>query len=112
MLQEFLRNTVKVVDLAWHHQWRLVSEHVFWGQICNLDTYLLSLTVRQVGIGGSVPYGLINPEILRNCQLQLTSSNFAFPLNHWVDQLLILGMVIPPLIGNSYNRYFNPYYWV
>ena len=23
-----------------------------------------------------------------------------------------LGMVIPPLIGNPYNGYINPYYWV
>ncbi len=31
-----------------------------------------------------------------------------------VDQLLILRMVIPPLIGNPYNgyTYIIPYYWV
>ena len=29
-----------------------------------------------------------------------------------VYQLLVLGMVIPPLLGNPYNRYINPYYWV
>ena len=29
-----------------------------------------------------------------------------------VDQLLILGMVIPPLRGHPYNGYTNPYYWV
>ena len=31
-----------------------------------------------------------------------------------VDQLLILGMVIPPSIGNpkKWVRYVNPYYWV
>ena len=29
-----------------------------------------------------------------------------------VDQLPILGMVIPPLIGNPYNGYINTYYWV
>ena len=28
------------------------------------------------------------------------------------DQLLILGRVIPPLMGNPYNRYINPYYKV
>ena len=28
------------------------------------------------------------------------------------SNLLILGMVIPPLIGNPYNGYINPYYWV
>ncbi len=28
-----------------------------------------------------------------------------------VDQLLVLGMVIQPLIGNLYNGYINPYYW-
>ncbi len=30
-----------------------------------------------------------------------------------VDQLVVLGMGdIPPLIGNPYNGYINPYYWV
>ncbi len=29
-----------------------------------------------------------------------------------VDQLPILGMVIPPLMGNPYSGYINPYYWV
>ena len=29
-----------------------------------------------------------------------------------VDQLLILGMVIPPLMGNTYTWYINPYYKV
>ena len=28
------------------------------------------------------------------------------------SKLLVLGMVIPPLIGNPYNGYRNPYYWV
>ena len=28
------------------------------------------------------------------------------------SKLLILGMVIPPLVGNPYNRYRKPYYWV
>ena len=28
------------------------------------------------------------------------------------SKLLILGMVIPPFIGNPYNGYINPYYWV
>ena len=28
------------------------------------------------------------------------------------SKLLILGMVIPPLIGNPYKGYLNPYYWV
>ena len=29
-----------------------------------------------------------------------------------VDQLLVLGMVIPPLIGNPHNLYIKPYYKV
>ena len=29
-----------------------------------------------------------------------------------VDQLPILGMVIPPFNRNPYNGYINPYYWV
>ena len=28
------------------------------------------------------------------------------------SKLLVLGMVIQPLIGNPYNGYINPYYWV
>ena len=28
------------------------------------------------------------------------------------SKLLVLGMVIQPLIGNPYNGYVNPYYWV
>ena len=28
------------------------------------------------------------------------------------SKLLLLAMVIPPLIGNPYNGYINPYYWV
>ena len=28
------------------------------------------------------------------------------------SKVAILGMVIPPLIGNPYYRYINPYYWV
>ena len=28
------------------------------------------------------------------------------------SKLVVLGMVIQPLIGNPYNGYINPYYWV
>ena len=28
------------------------------------------------------------------------------------SKLLVLGMVIQPVIGNPYNGYINPYYWV
>ena len=28
------------------------------------------------------------------------------------SKLLLLGMVIQPLIGNPYNGYIHPYYWV
>ena len=31
---------------------------------------------------------------------------------HMSQGLLVLGMVIQPLIGNPYNGYINPYYWV
>ena len=27
------------------------------------------------------------------------------------SKLVVLGMIIPPLIGNPYNGYINPYYW-
>ena len=28
------------------------------------------------------------------------------------SKVAVLGMVIQPLIGNPYNGYINPYYWV
>ncbi len=28
------------------------------------------------------------------------------------SKLVVLGMAIPPLIGNPYKGYINPYYWV
>ncbi len=28
------------------------------------------------------------------------------------SKLVVLGMAIPPIIGNPYNGYINPYYWV
>ncbi len=28
------------------------------------------------------------------------------------SKLVVLGMAIPPLIGNPYNGYINPYCWV
>ena len=28
------------------------------------------------------------------------------------SKVAILGMVIQPLIGNPYNGYINPYYWI
>ena len=28
------------------------------------------------------------------------------------SKLVVLGMAIPPLIGNPYNGHINPYYWV
>ena len=28
------------------------------------------------------------------------------------SKLVVLGMAIAPLIGNPYNGYINPYYWV
>ena len=36
---------------------------------------------------------------------------FEWPNVPW-SKVAILGMVIPPLIGNPYNGYINPYYWV
>ncbi len=37
---------------------------------------------------------------------------FTFRLYVPWSKVAILGMVIPPLIGNPYNGYINPYYWV
>ena len=33
-------------------------------------------------------------------------------MSQGLNSLLVLGMVIQPLIGNPYNGYINPYYWV
>ena len=38
-----------------------------------------------------------------------TDQSFSLVLG---SKLLVLGMVIQPLIGNPYNGYINPYYWV
>ena len=46
-------------------------------------------------------------------ELRKKTSHFIYNLCARVDQLLILGMVIPPLMGNPYNRYYiNLYYMV
>ena len=37
---------------------------------------------------------------------------FVVALNEPGSKLLVLGMVIQPLMGNPYNGYINPYYWV
>ena len=41
---------------------------------------------------------------------------FEWPLAPYLlepgSKLVVLGMAIPPLIGNPYNGYINPYYWV
>ena len=51
-----------------------------------------------------------------HCQVSTGGPN---PVPKWNTQLhepgsklLVLGMVIQPLIGNPYNGYINPYYWV
>ncbi len=48
---------------------------------------------------------------------QLNKSKMRDPTNQiWTyepgSKLVVLGMAIPPLIGNPYNGYINPYYWV
>ena len=62
-------------------------------------------------------------EIQGNCILSVLA---CFALFRWIpdhllqtsssnepgSKLLVLGMVIQPLIGNPYNGYINPYYWV
>ena len=46
-----------------------------------------------------------------------TAGSFGFQVYIYIiyvpgSKLHILGMVIRPLIGNPYNGYINPYYWV
>ena len=38
--------------------------------------------------------------------------NHTFSASEPGSKLVVLGMVIPPLIGNPYNGYINPYHWV
>ena len=45
---------------------------------------------------------------LANCIIKTTTIQTYEP----GSKLVVLGMVIPPLIGNPYNGYLNPYYWV
>ena len=52
--------------------------------------------------------------------LLFSTCPYLLPRSHWHilslyepgSKLLVLGMVIQPLIGNPYNEYINPYYWV
>ena len=61
--------------------------------------FLLFFPIPPHGSGGKI-CGLRNPSIK------------ASPLCEPGSKLLVLGMVIQPLIGNPYNGYINPYYWV
>ena len=45
------------------------------------------------------------------CQASCTNL-YHIPLYEPGSKLLALAMVIQPLIGNPYNGYINPYYWV
>ena len=40
------------------------------------------------------------------------SQNWIIPPCEPGSKLLVLGMVIQPLIGNPYNGYITPFYWV
>ena len=46
----------------------------------------------------------------RNKTVGLCAWVFEFHLIYKI--IIILGMVIQPLIGDPYNRYIKPYYWV
>ena len=50
-----------------------------------------------------------NVNNFEDCKSQLGGLSFAIFSG---SKLLVLGMVIQPLIGNPYNGYINPYYWV
>ena len=45
-------------------------------------------------------------------KLNITHMNRGHEIYVPWSKVAILGMVIPPLIGNPYNGYINPYYWV
>ena len=47
-----------------------------------------------------------------NHLIETSSKVTPFSLYEPGSKLLVLGMVIQPLIGNPYNGYINPYYWV
>ena len=53
-------------------------------------------------------FKIIPPQKKKSCEIISTSQPSYVP---W-SKLLVLGMVIQPLIGNPYNGYINPYYWV
>ena len=55
----------------------------------------------------------IGPVLLTSISFLATNSpRREFPANEPGSKLVVLGMAIPPLIGNPYNGYINPYYWV
>ena len=55
------------------------------------------------------------PDLALGCSRTSQSRNLMMHKNKRREpgsKLLVLGMVIQPLIGNPYNGYINPYYWV
>ena len=53
-------------------------------------------------------YGLVEGKVFHT---PMGASTFYCTYVPW-SKVAILGMVIQPLIGNPYNGYINPYYWV
>ena len=62
-----------------------------------------------------IPYRTVNESRARACHgvrsVGCTNHRISTSYEPW-SKVIILGMVIQPLIGNPYNGYINPYYWV
>ena len=57
----------------------------------------------------SLPRNLGSDSLIQRHSLPHPSSSYREP----GSKLLVLGMGdLPPLLGNPYNGYINPYYWV
>ena len=75
-------------------------------RVCSRWWFLLS---RKTSDSKSEPFGIPIADIdIAKCQVP---SFIEFSYVPW-SKVAILGMVIQPLMGNPYNGYMNPYYWV
>ena len=65
-------------------------------------------SVSSEKVDASIPPKLFEQNLPWNTPMPFPTPNPSEP----GSKLLVLGMVIQPLIGNPYNGYINPYYWV
>ena len=70
-------------------------------------TYIPTIDPLENGTLVHLPTWMVDLYMVSLCPYSYTWSICAR-----VDQLLMSGMVIPPVMANPYDRYIKPYYWV